>query len=576
MNDYLRLLQYVKPYWRRGVAAILCMIVAAVTTLLVPWIIRDIVDDVLTAKNMTALNLIAVAILLIFFVRGIFTFGHGYLMSYIGHRVVIDIRMRVYSHLQRLSLAYFDRRKTGSLMSKLTNDVNALQTAIVDNIVDIVKESVILIGSIAAMVWMHWKLTLLCLIIVPLVSTTIRYFGKKIKRSGRRVQKSVADVTAHLQESIAGIRVVKSFHREAYEIERFRRINERNFSALMKAAQQTSQLSPLVEFLAALAIITIIWYGGRSVIHGELSSGELIAFLIYAINLANPVRRLSSLYANVQKALAAAERVFSVLDETPSVKERPQARELPPVEGRVEFRAVSFAYEPTKPVLHDLSFVAEPGQTIALVGPSGSGKSTVANLLPRFYDVTAGAVLVDGHDVRDVTLASLREQIGIVPQETVLFNTTIEENIRYGRPDASPEEIRAALVAANAASFIEEMPDGLATVIGDRGLVLSGGQRQRIAIARALLKNPRILVLDEATSALDTESERIVQDALDRLLVGRTAMVVAHRLSTIRRADLILVIDRGRIVERGTHEELLAAEGMYYNLYTLRQQGEQS
>lgn len=576
MNDYLRLLQYVKPYWRRGVAAILCMIVAAVTTLLVPWIIRDIVDDVLTAKNMTALNLIAVAILLIFFVRGIFTFGHGYLMSYIGHRVVIDIRMRVYSHLQRLSLAYFDRRKTGSLMSKLTNDVNALQTAIVDNIVDIVKESVILIGSIAAMVWMHWKLTLLCLIIVPLVSTTIRYFGKKIKRSGRRVQESVADVTAHLQESIAGIRVAKSFHREAYEIERFRRINERNFSALMKAAQQTSQLSPLVEFLAALAIIAIIWYGGRSVIHGELSSGELIAFLIYAINLANPVRRLSSLYANVQKALAAAERVFSVLDETPSVKERPQARELPPVEGRVEFRAVSFAYEPTKPVLHDLSFVAEPGQTIALVGPSGSGKSTVANLLPRFYDVTAGAVLVDGHDVRDVTLASLREQIGIVPQETVLFNTTIEENIRYGRPDASPEEIRGALVAANAASFIEEMPDGLATVIGDRGLVLSGGQRQRIAIARALLKNPRILVLDEATSALDTESERIVQDALDRLLVGRTAMVVAHRLSTIRRADLILVIDRGRIVERGTHEELLAAEGMYYNLYTLRQQGEQS
>lgn len=575
MTDYARLLHYVVPYWRRGVAAILAMILGALTTLAVPWIIRNIIDEVLAAKNLVALNWIALGILVLFFLRGVFSYLQGYLMSYIANRVIIDIRNEVYARVQRLSLRFFDTRKTGSLMSRLTNDIGALQTAIVDNFVNIVKESVILIGSLVGMVILHWRLTLLCIIIVPLVSITIKYFGRKLKKSGHMMQERIADVTSHLQETIGGIRVVKSFFREDYEIARFRQINQASFGAAMKAARQSSQLSPIVEFIAAIAVTAIIWYGGWSVIDGELTAGELIAFLIYAINLANPVRRLSALYGDIQRSMAAGERVFALLDETPDIREKADAIALPVLRGDVVFDAVHFQYEPSKEVLSGISFYAEPGQKIALVGPSGSGKSTIANLIPRFYDVTAGAIKIDGHDIRDVTLASLREQIGIVPQDTALFNTTIEENIRYGRLDATAEEVEAAVRAANAEEFVRQLPQGLQTPIGDRGLVLSGGQRQRIAIARALLKDPRILILDEATSALDTESEQLVQAALERLMIGRTAFIIAHRLTTIQDADHILVIDRGRIVESGTHQSLLALHGMYYNLYTLRLQGDE-
>lgn len=571
MGDYARLLAYIRPYRQRGLAAIACMVLGAVTTLAVPWIIRNIIDDVLAAKNLFALNLIALSILVLFFLRGVFSFGQSYLMSYIGNRVVIDIRNEVYRRLQHLSLRYFDTRKTGSIMSRLTNDIGALQTAIVDNFVNIVKESVILIGSLLGMLFLHWRLTLLCLVIVPLVSFTIRFFGRKLKKSGRTVQERIADVTSHLQESVSGIRVVKSFFREAYEIERFRMINENAFRAAMKAAQQESQLSPLIEFLAAIAVTAIIWYGGWSVIEGQLTAGELIAFLIYAINLANPVRRISSLYGSIQRSLAAGERVFEILDEVPEIREKENAYDLVPMRGKVVFDDVYFSYEEGKEVLRGLSFSVEPGQTVALVGPSGAGKTTVANLVPRFYDVTAGRITIDGHDVRDLTLASLREQIGLVPQDTALFNTTVEDNIRYGRLDATEEEIRAAMRAAHAEEFVSRMPQGLQTPIGDRGVVLSGGQRQRIAIARAILKDPRILILDEATSALDAESERLVQDAFERLLQGRTAFVIAHRLSTIRNADRILVIDRGRVVEQGTHDTLMAARGMYYGLYTMKE-----
>lgn len=570
-NGYRRLLSYLWPYWKRLLLSVICMLFVSGSNLIVPWIIKDMVDQVLTDKNVQMLYAIIVAILVIFAIRGVTTFGHRYLMGFIGQRVITDLRARLFAHLQKLSISYYDRRRTGEIMSNLTNDIQALQAAIVDNFIILVQESAIFVGSFISMVYLQWKLTALCLVIVPMVSYIIKFFGKKLHSSGGVVQEKLADVTSMLQESIMGVRIVRSFNRSAFEIARFRDVNEANFKANVKTIQQSSQLTPFVEFFAALAVVAIIWYGGMSVIDGVMTSGELIAFLIYAINLANPTRRVAEAFGNIQKSLAAADRIFAILDTEPEVAEKPDAKPLTVTEGRVEFRHVAFAYEAGHPVLTDVNFVARPGETVAIVGPSGAGKTTIANILPRFYDVTGGEVLIDGTDIRDVTIGSLREAIGMVPQDTLLFNTTIKNNILYGRLDATEDEIWDAVRAANAEGFIRALPDGIETKVGDRGLMLSGGQRQRIAIARALLKNPSILILDEATSALDTESEKIVQDALDKLLVGRTAFVIAHRLSTIRTADVILVISGGVIAERGTHEELMAKGGLYHELYTMSQ-----
>lgn len=569
MNSYRRLLRYLLPYKGKILLAVLCMVLVAASNLVVPWIIKDVVDRVLADKDLAMLYGIIIFILVVFFLRGIVTFGQGYYMGYVGQGVIIDLRNAVYRKLQKLSISYYDKRRTGEIMSNVTNDIAALQTAIVENFVQLIQEGAIFIGSFISMIVLQWKLTLLCVVIVPLVSCTIDFFGKKLHASGAEVQERIADVTSMLQETIQGVRIVRSFNRGDYEIGRFAKVNDASFRASMRSIRQVSQLTPVVEFLSAIAITAIIWYGGVSVIDGVMTAGALIAFLIYAINLANPTKRLARTYGNIQKAIAAADRIFAILDTKPEIQNKPDAKPLVITKGEVEFRHVSFSYDKEHEVLRDIDFKALPGQTVAIVGPSGAGKSTIANILPRFYDVTGGAVLIDGTDIRDVTIGSLRDQIGLVPQDTLLFNTTIKENILYGRLDATDEEVWAAVRAANAETFVKKMPHGIETMVGDRGLVLSGGQRQRIAIARAILKNPAILILDEATSALDTESEKIVQDALDRLMVGRTSFVIAHRLSTIRNADMILVIDNGVIAEQGNHDELMARHGLYRELYTM-------
>ncbi|MPL68928.1 putative multidrug export ATP-binding/permease protein [bioreactor metagenome] len=570
MKIYLRLLQYIKPYMPRLVLAVICIIFASASTLYVPWILKDVIDEVLTQKDMVKLNTIAAGIIAIYFLRGIFFYGQTYLMSFIGQRVVIDIREGIYRHMQRLELAYYEKRKTGTLMSYITNDVAALQGALIDSLIEMVTEGMILIGSVAAMFYLDWKLSLLTFITMPLIAHTMKIFGRKMRSASATLQERTADITSVLQESISAVRVIKSFVREDFEIKRFNRENISNFRAQMRTAQLTATLTPMIEFLAAIGVTVIIWLGGREVIEGQLTAGALIAFLIYAVNISNPVKRLSRVYSNIQKALAAADRIFAVLDTEPEIQDAPDAVALPPIKGHVTFDKVGFAYKEGEPVLKNVDIDAAPGQMVAIVGPSGAGKTTIANLIPRFYDVTEGCITIDDFDIRTVTVASLREQIGIVPQETVLFNGTVYDNILYGDLNASEEQVIAASKAGNAHKFITDMPEGYQTQIGERGSKLSGGQRQRIAIARAILKNPQVLILDEATSALDTESEQLVQEALDKLMIGRTSFVIAHRLSTVQRADMILVMEKGQIVERGTHEALLEQGGLYSKLHQVQ------
>lgn len=570
MTLYLRILSYIKPYMHRLIFAMFCTIMAAAGNLYIPWIIKDMIDEVLADKNGTMLNWIAASIIAIFVVRGLFWYGQNYLMSYVGQSVIIDIRAAVLKKLQRLSVSFYDKNKTGTIMSYVTNDVNALQSAMVENTIEMITEGFILIGSVVAMIYLDWRLTLFTVCTFPVVLWFMEFFGKKIRKTGSRIQECTADITSVLQESVASARVIKSFVREDYEVDRFDVENRANFRANMKNAQLMATLTPVVELVAAIGVTMIIWYGGNNVINGTITAGSLVAFLTYAVNISNPIKRLTRVIGNIQKALAAAQRVFMIIDMPEEIAESRDAKQLPEVSGKVEFQNVSFAYDDKGNVITDLSFSVKPGEVIAIVGPSGAGKSTIANLLPRFYDVNKGDIKIDGHSVREVTLDSLREQVGIVPQETMLFNGSVYNNILYGRLDATKEEIEAAAKAANAHDFIMQLTDGYETKLGDRGVNLSGGQRQRIAIARAILKNPRILILDEATSALDTESERVVQEALDRLMVGRTSFVIAHRLSTVKNADKILVLEKGNLVESGTHDELLALDGLYAHLYKIQ------
>lgn len=568
MQGYISLLKYLKPYKKRLFFALICLYGATGTQLFLPWIIKDVIDKVLIQKNMLLLNIIAVSLIFMFILRGFFVYGQQYLMTYVVQHVMTDIRQKLFTYMLYFrGLSYFEKNKIGRLMSFYTNDVNALQSAVVGHGIDLVTETFVLIFSVLSMLYLNWRMTALLFVSVPLLAITVDKLGKKVRLAGGKVQRELAELTALLQEILSGIRVVKSFAREQHESQRFQGQLDRNLRAMLRASQAMSLLTPIIEFLAVVGISALIWYGGKQVIDGQLTPGQLVTFLIFSSNLSNPLKRISRTWASLQMSMAAADRIFGELDFIPEVQDVPDAEPLCVSRGLVEFDNVSFSYLPKEPVLKGISFTAEPGQIIALVGPSGAGKTTIVNLIPRFYDLDSGEIRIDGQDIKKVTQKSLRDSLAVVPQETFLFYGSIRENISYGKLNATEAEIRAAAQAANAAEFIEKLPAGYNTIVGERGVNLSGGQRQRIAIARAILKNPYILILDEATSALDTESERLVQDALDKLLENRTSFIIAHRLSTICKADVILVIKDGKIVEKGSHSELMQQCGVYHKLY---------
>ena len=569
------MLSYVRPYWLHLVLAAICLLAISLLGLAMPWAVKELVDQVVVGQDLDQLNRIAILLVGIFVLRAGFGFAQTYLIAWVGERVVANLRREIYEHLLLLSLGFFSGQRVGEIVSRLSNDVQVIQSAVTSNLVSLLQQIATFAGVLVVVAIMNWRLMLLMVLAVPGMMLITRLMGMRIRRVSRRVQDILGETSAVVEETIGGIRIIKAFAREDYEMARYGKKVDQLFEAAMRRTRYFATLAPLISLLMYGSLILVLWFGGREVLHGRLTPGELIAFLLYAFMLIGPLGSFGGLYGQMQAALGATERVFELLDVTPEIYEAPDALSLPPVAGQVVFEKVSFDYDPRQPVLREVTLEAGPGQVMALVGPSGVGKTTLANLIPRFFDPTAGRIAVDGYDLRQVTLRSLRDQIGIVSQETILFSDTVAANIRYGKLDASQGEIEAAARAANAHDFIlDELPDGYGTQVGERGIKLSGGQRQRIAIARAILKDPRILILDEATSSLDTESERLIQEALERLIhpagegsPQRTTFVIAHRLSTIVNADCIVVLRDGQVVERGTHDELLAREDSLYRHY---------
>jgi ATP-binding cassette, subfamily B, bacterial MsbA len=569
VTKYWRLLGYLRPYvWPRAVVAVILMLAFSGVEGLIPFVSRDVLNRILQDKDLGSLRVVVPAVVAVAFVRGFLDFGSQYLTDWIGGRVVTDMRRQLTAHLQCLDLAYFNRRRAGQIVSRVMADVALVRGTVTDAVTSIFQDVTRLIVLAGAAVYMDWVLALLALCLFPVAGLPLRYFSQQLRQTSRRQQESVGRLNAMLHENIQGNRVVKAFGREAFEVSRFAEQTERIFKVQMKAA--LIRALPLTEVLAGIAVAGIIWYGGASVIRGVRTPGDFFAFLVAVFLLYEPFKKLVRTNYTIQQGLAGADRVFELLDTVPAVRERPDAVALHGVRDGIEFHDVGFAYEPGEPVLRRIDLRIPVGQVVALVGMSGGGKSTLADLIPRFYDVTEGRITIDGVDVRDLGLRSLRDHIAVVTQFTFLFNDTIRANIAYGDPHVPLARVEAAARAANAHDFIADLPKGYDTGIGDLGVRLSGGQRQRIAIARALLKNAPILILDEATSALDTESEGLVQEALERLMENRTTLVVAHRLSTIRRADRIVVVVRGEIVESGTHDELLAHGREYRKLYEMQ------
>lgn len=527
-------------------------------------------DIVTVQRNVTLMTQTIVLFLGLAVVQSVMAMGQSYLTTRLSQQIIADFRTHLFRHVHTLSLSFFARRRTGDILSRLMNDIGVIQRLVTDTPIDSAKHVVTLIGGLAFLFYMNWRLCLLIVVLLPILVLVARIFGKRLKVLSTQIQDQTASVSTLIEEVISGIRVVKSFVRTDREAGRFDLALRRLVAQAIQRANVLSAFIPTITLLTLIMAGSVLWYGGKQVIDESMTPGDLLAFVLFAGILIGPFGSAARIFSQIKEGQGAMQRVFELLDTTPDVTDSPEARPLPDVHGHVRFDHVSFAYDPRHPVLIDLSFEVQPGETVALVGPTGSGKSTIANLLHRFYDPVEGRITIDNQDLRDVRVTSLYRQLAIVPQETILFGDTIRENIRYGRADATDEDLIAVSRAANAHDFISALPDGYDTPVGEKGVNLSGGQRQRLAIARAILKNPRLLILDEATSALDSESEMLVQRALQRLMTGRTTVVIAHRLTTIQEADRILVLNKGRIVEKGTHATLIRRDGLYRRLYTLR------
>lgn len=593
MKDYLKLLKFVGPYKGLFLMAIVCMGFSAIFDGVSLAMIVPLADKVLTNKkiiipaklpdflagfvdkiNNTSpeilLNYMVVAVLVLFLLKGIFGFLQSYFMSDIGQRVIRDIRSRLYTKIQSLSLNYFTHKRGGELMSRITNDVRLVENAVSFGSTDLIYQSLQIVIFAIVIFFIYFKMALVSFVFLPLISLPIIKVGKALRKLSKRSQEKIADTNSLLYETIMGVRVVKAFNMEDYEISKFNKVNADYYKISMKSIKRTLLLNPSTEFLGVIIGVLVFFWGGREVIAGRLSFGVFGLFLGSLLSLIRPFKRISQVNALNQQAMAASERIHEVLETEVSVKEAAEAKVLRDFKKNIEFKEIWFSYADTQ-ILKGINLDIEYGQMLAIVGPSGSGKSTLVDLIPRFYDPQNGAVFIDGTDLREFSLKSLRRQVGIVNQETMLFNDTIRSNIAYGKPNASLKEIEEAAKAAHAHDFILNCPQGYDTIIGDRGVMLSGGERQRIAIARALLKDAPILILDEATSQLDSTSERIVQQALDRLVCGRTVFMIAHRLSTVRNANRIVVLDKGMIVEQGTHSQLLEENGLYKRLYAAQE-----
>jgi subfamily B ATP-binding cassette protein MsbA len=565
-----RLRETLRPYGKKLLIAMTAMVIVALFNAVQAYMVQPLLDKIFYEKNANWLTALPLALLVVFFIKGIFYFFYSYLLEWVGQSIIKDLRNAIYAHLHKLSMNFFYKNSTGELVSRIMNDVAMLQGTVSHALIYILRDLFTVFGLLAVIFYMDWRLAFVSLIFIPMAAVPIVVFGKKFRRISTHYQQGMGEASDFLNETIRGIRIVKAFCTQEQEKKRFAEKMQQLFDTLMTETRYRSLSHPMIEFLGGIGMALIIWFGGMQVLKGHSTPGTFMSFLTALVMLYEPVKGVSKLNSTIQSGLAGAARIFALLDIQPEIQEKAEPITLPPFQHSIEFRAVNFAYQANELVLRDINLNIAQGEVIAIVGPSGGGKSSLASLLPRFHDINSGAILIDGYDLRDLSLYSLRSQIAIVTQQTILFNDTVRSNIAYGRPNCSDDDIRRAADAAFALEFIEDFPDGFETMIGESGVRLSGGQQQRISIARAILKNAPILILDEATSALDTESERKVQQALDNLMKNRTSLVIAHRLSTIKNADRIVVMQAGRLMEEGSHEQLLASGRIYKGLYTMQ------